>query len=191
MDAAARLIDAALPRWDVVSRHHTRVAAPPAYVYRAARGLDLRAAPLMRTLFLLRSLPGLLPRAGRRQAPLGSTLDGLLRTGFVVLGERPGEELLLGLVGRFWTPGGDIQRVTPPEFAAWDRPGFARAAWNFTVAPAGDGATRLATETRVKCTDEASARRFRRYWRVVGPFSGLIRREMLWTLRRGVEAERT
>jgi hypothetical protein len=37
----------------------------------------------------------------------------------------------------------------------------------------------LSTETRVLAVDAAALRAFRRYWLVVGPFSGLIRRRWL------------
>ena len=102
-------------------------------------------------------------------------------------GERPGEELLLGVVGRFWRPTGDLVHLTADEVRAFDRPGYAVGAWDFTLAEEGD-AVRLATETRVRCTDEASRRSFRRYWTVVGPFSALIRREMLRSIRRAAES---
>jgi hypothetical protein len=38
---------------------------------------------------------------------------------------------------------------------------------------------RLTTETRVEALDDAARRAFLRYWRVVGPFSALIRRRWL------------
>ena len=41
----------------------------------------------------------------------------------------------------------------------------------------------LSTETRVQAVDDAARRAFRRYWRVVGPFSGLIRRRWLRAAR--------
>jgi len=41
----------------------------------------------------------------------------------------------------------------------------------------------VATETRIRCTDDASRRAFLRYWRVIRPFSGLIRMEMLRSIR--------
>ena len=180
------LIDAWMPEFDAVERHDTHVRASPEAVWRAASTLDFARSPVIRTLFALRSLPGLLSRGPRRPA-LGATLDGLLRSGFVLLGERPGEELLLGLVGRFWRPDGGIVRLTAEELRAFDRPGYAVATWNFTLAEEGGGA-RLATETRVRCTDAAARRSFRRYWTVVGPFSGLIRREMLRSIRRAAES---
>ena len=180
------LIDEWMPRWDVHERHETRIRAGREPVWAAVRALDFGRSPVIRTLFALRSLPALFTARGRRKA-LDARRGGLLRAGFVLLAERPGEELLLGLVGRFWRPGGGIERVTAEELRAFARPGFAVAAWNFTLADEGD-AVRLATETRVRCTDEASRRSFRRYWRLIGPFSGLVRMEMLKSVRRAAEA---
>ena len=42
----------------------------------------------------------------------------------------------------------------------------------------------LTTETRVLLTDERSRRAFRRYWLVIRPFSGLIRRNWLTAIVR-------
>jgi hypothetical protein len=44
----------------------------------------------------------------------------------------------------------------------------------------------LSTETRVACGDEGARRRFGRYWRVVAPFSGLIRGAMLREVERTI-----
>ncbi len=183
------LIDCFLPAGEVSSRHEVEVRAPAERVWAAARSLDLAGSPVVRALFALRSLPGILSRKSVARRGLGMDMDGLLKTGFVILAEAPGEEIVLGLVGRFWTPNGGIVRVDPAEFAAFDRPGYAVAAWNFTVRGPAAGPVRLATETRVRLTDPSSRRRFRAYWTVVGPFSGLIRREMLRTIRNAAEVE--
>ena len=180
------LIDEFLPRYDVTEHHATVVRAAPARVWEAVRTLDLARSPLVRVLFALRSIPGLLAGKAPRARRLGTTMETLLENGFVLLGEREGDELLLGLAGQFWRPTGRIVRLSPDEFRAGGRPGLSMAAWNFTLRDEG-GAVRLATETRVRCTDDASRRSFLRYWRLVGPFSGLIRTEMLRTLRRGAE----
>jgi hypothetical protein len=187
--AGGRLIDAFMPAYDEVERHHTTVRAEASRVWEAVRTLDLARSPLVRVLFGVRSLPGLL--AGKWPPPrLGVTMDELLRGGFVLLAERPGDEIVLGLAGRFWRPTGGLTRVEPGEFRGFARPGLALAAWSFTLEDDGAGAVRLSTETRVRCTDDASRRAFRRYWRVVGPFSGLIRMEMLRTLRKAAEEPR-
>jgi hypothetical protein len=66
--------------------------------------------------------------------------------------------------------------------------GRARAGWNFMTAAVPEGGTQLSTETRVLCGDAATRRRFRWYWRVIRPGSGLIRRAMLASIRRAAEA---
>jgi hypothetical protein len=50
------------------------------------------------------------------------------------------------------------------------------------------GCGSLSTETRVHVADPESRKRFRRYWFVVRPFSGLIRIQLLRAARRRAEA---
>src|SRR5262245_16698801 len=178
------LIDELLPRFDEVERHERLVRAAPAAVYAALWRADLLSSPVVRWLLMLRGAPAALlhPRraARRRSLTLGQVLDS---HGFVLLGERSGREVALGLVGRFWTLTGERLPLDAPGFVAFDRPGYAKAVWDFRLTPEGD-ATRLSTETRILGLDEASRRRFRRYWRVIGPFSGLTRRAILRAVER-------
>ena len=103
-----------------------------------------------------------------------------------MLGERPGEELVLGTVGRFWRSGGETRLTSAAHFREPTPPGTAKAAWSFAVHRRPDG-TELRTETRVLCAD-AAGRRFRAYWLLIRPFSGLIRREMLAAVREAAES---
>ena len=179
MTATPALIDELLPRFDEVERHARLVRATPAAVSAALRRVDLLDSRTIRWLVALRSAPGALrhPRRMSRRPTL--RLDDMLtRGGFILLGERPERELALGVVGRFWTVDGERLRLDGPGFAAFDRPGYAKAVWDFRLTPEGN-ATRLSTETRILCLDAESRRRFRRYWRVIRPFSGLIRRALL------------
>lgn len=180
-------IDEFMPEPQFAERHAVRVSAPPERAWQAVRALDLGRSPLIRTLFALRSLPGLFGEKRPGARALGLTREGLLRSGFVLLAEQPPREIVLGLAGRFWTPTGGLTRVEPDEFREFRRPGLALAAWNFTVLPTDEGSL-VATETRVRCTDDEAYRRFRRYWRIVRPFSGLVRREALRAIRRAAEA---
>lgn len=180
------LIDGFMPDAQFAERHAVRVAAPPERAWEAVRALDLRPSLVVRALFALRSVPALFTGHRPGGKPLGNTMDGLLRSGFVLLAERPPREIVLGLTGRFWTPTGGISRVEADEFRAFDRPGLAVAAWNFTVLPTDEGSL-VATETRVRCTDAAAHRSFARYWRVIRPFSGLVRREALRAIRHAAE----
>ena len=185
------LIDEFLPVYDVVERHQIDVHAPVEPVYAAVRTLDLSDSTMIRWLFRLRGLPALLISRRKPKKRLGLTLDGLLESGFVLLGERPPQELLLGLVGRFWTPSGDVQRLDMAEFRDFERPSYTKAVWNFYLAQRSDGLTRLVTETRVQCLDDVSRRRFRLYWLFIKPFSGLIRIEALRAIKRKVEKRQT
>jgi hypothetical protein len=171
------LADRHLPVYDVVMRHQRHVAVPAAAAWSALQRADLGDSPVTRTLLMLRGLRR--PGAARRL-----TLAALADAGFLPLGERSGQEVAFGLVGRFWTPSGGRARVTPAEFRDFARPGYAKAVWTFTVEDDGPAASRLVTETRVACVDAASRRRFRLYWLCVRPFSGLIRRAMLRAVAR-------
>jgi hypothetical protein len=177
------LIDELMPRFDEFERHAILVPAPPAVVYSALRRVDLLGSRLIRWLIFLRSVPAALSRPRQRRPRGALTLDRMLAGGFVLLGERPGRELALGAVGRFWTPGGERVTLDADGFRAFDRPGYAKVVWDFRLTP-DNGATRLSTETRIWCLDAGSRRSFRRYWRVVGPFSGLIRMALLRAVMR-------
>jgi len=183
--APVPLIDELIPRFDALERHTLIISAAPAEVYAALKRTDLRRSWIVQLLLFLRGVPAALTgRSLRRSGPM--TLDAMSAGGFVVLGERPGRELALGVVGRFWTPTGQILPVGRDAFAAFAQPGYAKAVWDFRVTPEPGARSRLSTETRILCTDAASRRRFRRYWRVIRPFSGLIRIALLHAVAREV-----
>jgi hypothetical protein len=188
------LIDRWMPRWDARERHRIRVRSSPEATYAALRTTNLAAHPLVRMLLLLRAIPALLAdRAERREMrerglrPV--TLAAFEEHGFRVLDEDAPRELLIGLEGAFWKPSGNLRPVDPITFAEPVPAGLARAAWNFAVVPEAGGGCTLHTETRILTGDAAARRRFRLYWTVVRPGSGLIRRLMLRAIR--VEAERS
>jgi hypothetical protein len=58
---------------------------------------------------------------------------------------------------------------------------------DFRLTPAMGG-THLSSETRVQATDDATRRRFDRYWLIVRPGSSAIRYEVLTALAIKVEA---
>ncbi len=182
------LIDEFLPHYDISKSHHTIMAALPDRVYGAFRTADFGRSWIIKILFLLRGLPGWLGKG--RNLPLNRLLGGqkltlntFLNYGFHALAEDPGRELLIGLEGRFWTTTGELRHTDAVRFREPLEPGWARAAFNFAVRKLNDRQTLLTTETRIRCGDPKSLKSFRRYWRVVGPFSGVIRRIMLRSIR--------
>ena len=170
------LADALLPEFDVESTHAEWINAPARDTYAAARNLDLSGSAVVRWLFRLRGLP-----------PSALTLDGLTTLRFKPLREDPPRGFALGLVGQFWRPSGRLLDFEPGDFTTLHRPGFAKAIWTFRVFAGADSRSFLRTWTRVRCMDEAARRKFLRYWRFVGPFSGLIRTKGLRLIREAAE----
>jgi hypothetical protein len=137
-------------------------------------------------------LPALVvaPRRALRtfaERPREMTLRRFFREG-AVLEDAPPQDLVLGLTGRFWTAVGGLHPTDRATFRELPPSGTARVAWSFRVEPAGEGVTRLTTETRIRCADASARRAFGRYWFAIRPGSGLIRRAILAAVRR--EAER-
>ena len=153
-------------------------------VWRALLAHEFGASPVTRVLFLLRGY-------GRRALSTGAgTLpEKIVRFGFTKLDEVPNREVVFGIAGRFWRPDGDLRHLADREaFLAFSEDGCVKGAWNLRVDPAEDGTTILSTETRMAYYGLDARRKFRRYWTLVGPFSGLIRRALLRGVRRRAEA---
>ena len=169
------LIDDVMPEFDFVERHARHSNLDSEAAWRSVLDFDLTRSRIARSLFFARGL-GLWRKEGKGRS---ITFDDLIDWGFIDLGTNPGEEKLLGLIGEFWKPTGKIRRnVQPADFSNFAEPGFAKTTWNFTVSPSEAGSI-VATETRIQMTDAGSVLKFRLYWRLVRPFSGLVRRRAL------------
>ena len=175
-----------MPGPDVAARYETRVRAPIERTRHAMRDADFSQLPLTRLLMGLRKLGW-----GQQRAEQAASQEERLRAaGFTSIPTGSENEVLLGVVGRFWRPdSGTVCGLTAEEIIAFEREGFAKAMWNFTVEREAQSVTCLATETRVVAYGAAARRKFRAYWLLVGPFSGLIRREMLRMVKRRAEQE--
>ena len=172
------LIDQFLPTFDIKARYQIDVHASTARAYAVARHLDMRDSLLVRWLCRLRGLPA-----------TDLTFEGMWKWGFVLLADEPGQEIVFGLIGRFWTPYPQIQRVKAYDFVAFNRPGFAKAVGNMAFTPlSGAQGVRVTTETRVHCLSDVSRRCFRLYWLLIAPFSGIIRKKWLRMIKQRAEA---
>lgn len=170
------LIDEFLPEHDFIETHGISIHAKAADIYRVANEIDFSESAIIRWLMRLRGMS------------VGNlTLRKLGGSKFQMLGETLNKEMVIGLVGRFWTIAGSLQKIDAENFKAFDKSGFAKAVWNFSLDADGEN-TRLTTETRIKCLDDESRRSFGRYWMFIRPFSGLIRMEMLRTIKRKAES---
>jgi hypothetical protein len=110
--------------------------------------------------------------------------EDLLRCGhWVVLGEQPHREIVLGAAGRFWTPAMDWQQVTLAEFATFSRPRRGTIAVAFSVLPYGPRRSLLTFETRSTVADPVARRWAEWYWHTIKPAARLAAREILHAIR--------
>ena len=174
-----------MPIYDVRACYEIRINAPPSLVYQCLLRSDFNKPRVVRLLMTTRSGKRL-PR-NRVSGDLAQRLQG---TGFVILDDVPGEELVIGVAGKFWRPdGGRYLDLTTGDFGGFSRPGYAKVAWNFRLKTESPKCTVLSTETRIKCFGRAALWKFRIYWRLVSPFSGVIRKAILKQVK--TEAEST
>jgi hypothetical protein len=179
------VLDRFIPDFEVVERHELRVRAPADVTFVAARDLDLNRSAIVRAVFAGRSLlMGATSPKDESPAPL---TEKALALGWGILAEIPGRKIVFGAVAKPWNADVVFESVPADEFAAFDRPGYAKIVWTLEAEPMGPDRSIARTETRVVTTDRLARERFRRYWAVVSPGVRLIRRQMLRVLRAGAE----
>ena len=176
-------IDECLPIYDVSASYQIRINAPASVVYQCLLRSDFNQLRVVRLLMTIRT--GSRPRNSAH----GDLRQRLQGTGFVILDDVPSEELVIGVTGRFWRPdGGCCLDLTAGDFGGFARAGYAKVAWNFKLRAESPKETVLSTETRIKCFGRAARWKFRTYWILVAPFSGLIRKAILKQLKTEAES---
>jgi hypothetical protein len=157
-----KTLDAHMPLYEFSTRHELTVDAPTDVAEQALREVTFGEVPIVRALLFARG-----GSAHRQDEPVVATMVPRA----TVVEDAPGEGIVLSITGQFWRLRG--RGPEPPAKAVVDfrsRPGM------------------LTTETRVHVPDPVSRRKFVRYWRVVRPFSGLIRKSVLKAAKRRAEA---
>jgi hypothetical protein len=189
--SAGTVLDRLVPAFQAAERHSATIAASADQVWAALTQVTVGELRLFRLLMGFRALPGrLLGRPHARFDADESLLGWAVRFGFTILGEEVRRELVVGAIGQPWrrVGGRGMAVAGGDDFAAFDQAGYAKMAANFQLVPdAGGRAVQLTTETRVACTDAASSRRFARYWWLIRPASGAIRRSWLAAIKRRAE----
>lgn len=190
----ATLLDESLPVFEFVDAQSIVIRASPAAILAAYRALTIGDIPLFGLLVRLRGLPDRL--SGGLHGSLASArrfLDLALSpgSGWILLGEAPGGESVIGSIGRYAQ-----LRIAflPPEdaaaFKAFADPRYTKIALGLRVIPGGDpnGRHTVVMETRTHVPDRQERRRFAAYWLVIKPFEGLMARGALRALKRRAEA---
>jgi hypothetical protein len=171
------LVDEFLPVYDVSDSVATVVQADLATTWGALMDVDLievgRRRPLVAVLGSLRAVPEIVSHVLHGEPPVRAPKQLRLRDtthiplgkgGWVLLGERPREEIALGLIGKFWRPVIPFAKVTAEEFASFSEPGFGKTVYSLSVRALDERRTLLTGVMRTATTNEDARRWFRRYW---------------------------
>jgi hypothetical protein len=199
--SGSSLADEFLPVWDVSDSVATVIEANRESAFRALLEVDLlevgKEAPMVGVLGALRMLPevvGQLLHGERPAKPDSLRLRDMpelpmAEGGWVLLGERAGEELALGLVGKFWRPVIEFAPIeSAEEFRAFDEAGFAKTVYDLSASELEPGRTVLTGLMRTATTDEHARRWFRRYWTFgVGSGAHILVAALLDSARRAAE----
>lgn len=106
-------------------------------------------------------------------APVGALRDTITpvdeTAGWVVLADRPGEELVMGAVARPWQPHAPVRRIAAADFAAFHEPGYVKIVWMVRADAITESTAMVRHETRALATDAEARSRYRQYWALRWP----------------------
>src|SRR5712692_4017254 len=142
--------------------HGIRIRAPRNRAYRAIKEVTAGEIAMFRALTWIRRLGRKGPESILDPPKDEPVLAVATRTGFLLLAD-------------------DLEKQIVD-------PGFAKATMSFRIEDAGDGTCLVSTETRVHATDAPARRRFGRYWALIRPASGFLRRMWLRAIKRRAES---
>lgn len=171
-----RAIQNFLPNPRHTEIHRIYVQAKPDVAWQTARHFDAAEIPWVKLLFDIRTLPDKLAGKPIALEEISVGVDQVVRsgTGFMLLEEIPGKEVVVGSVGQFWHLHIPFAEVTPEDFAQFDQPGWGKLAWSISVEPYHDGST-ISLELRTTATDQRSWEKLNNYYRIIGMGSHPIR----------------
>jgi hypothetical protein len=178
-------LDSVMPEYQFCERHAIRARARPEQLIKAARESTFGDMKSLGTLLRIRALvvrdPGIGDELQQRRV-----LEAFAASGYLLdAGER--EVTMFGAVNVRERRRPDVR--TAQAFVDYGEQGGVKMAFDFRAEDAGGGWSTISTETRVVATDPATRSGMGRYWRLIVPGSGLLRRQWLDGIRRRAETQ--
>lgn len=177
-------LDAIMPEYQFYEKHSARVHARPEQVMQATRESTFGDMKSLGTLLKIR---GAVLRVHDTGESLQSkrVLDAFSAPGFLL--DESERELVM-----FWAANVRARRLVEAhnaqEYVAYREPESVKIAFNVSAEDAGGGWCTVSTETRILALGDATRRGMGRYWRLIVPGSGLLRRQWLDAIGKRAEA---
>ena len=191
-------MDDILPDYDVNEVHGVRIKASAQVVFSCIKEITpSEISWVMRFLVWLRTLPEKL--VGRRETWINREeplLSQMSAGNFTLLSESAPREIVLGMlipgkIGRFWQKSSqlNVQGSSARDYFDFNQPGYIRVVMNLLVETTDPDHVSVRTETRCRATSREALTDFTPYWRLIRPFSGLIRIVWLGGIKRKAERQ--
>ena len=172
------LIDKYLFTFHFNEFHAITTDAAPEKAYQEMINSDLSRSIILRLLFFLKSL----------KTYSYSSLRDLTKAGFIQLDEKPGEEVVYGIITQSPSFSCCEPIFSASEFINLNSNKIIKAVINF-AAEGNEAGSILSTETRVWCGSREMKKRFQWYWLAIRPFSGLARKVFLKHVRKRLKMQ--
>ena len=178
------LLDDIMPEYQFSERHSARIHAKPEQVMQAIHESTFGDMKSLATLLKIRG-------AALRIHDTGDAfrdkriLDAFSASGYLFGGS---EHEILMCGGANVRAKRLLEARTVQEYADDREQGGVKIAYDFNVEEAGSGWSTISAETRVVALDDVTRRGMGRYWRLIVPGSGLLRRQWLEGIKKRAES---
>lgn len=178
------ILDDVMPEYQFFEKHSARIHARPEQVMQAVRQSTFGDMTSLVTLLKIRG--GALRIHDTADFLQDKrVLDAFSASGYVSGG---GEHEVVMCGGANIRAKRSLEFHTLQEFVDYREQGAVKMAYDFIVEDAGGGWSTLSTETRVLALDDLTRRGMGRYWRLIVPGSGLLRRQWLEGIKKRAES---
>ncbi|MDT8068709.1 MAG: hypothetical protein ROO76_11155 [Terriglobia bacterium] len=179
-----KLLDDVMPEYQFYERHSLRIHAKPEQVMQAVRESRFRDMKSVATLMKIRAA-ALRIHSTADSLQDRQILEAFSASGYALGGN--GHEIVM--CGGVNVPAKrPLQPRTLQECADYRESGALKVAFDFRAEDAGGGWSTVSTETRVVALDDSTRRGMGRYWRLIVPGSGLLRRQWLDSIKQRTES---
>jgi hypothetical protein len=191
------MIDDVQSEFDFNEVHSILVKAPVETAFDCMKAITpSEISGIMRLLIRLRTLPERMAgRKGIWLVPENPLLSQMAAGSFTLLAERAPREIVLGMlipskIGRVWRKASalEVRCADAEAYAAFEEPDYIRVVMNLSVDNTDvPDILSIRTETRCRALSSHALSDFTPYWRLIRPFSGLIRIVWLHGIKRKAE----
>lgn len=177
------LLDEVLPEYHFHERHEILVHAPPERIVAVWNKVTVGELGYAEQFMRIRRMA-----FGNFRRPPSLKAQSLSQTGVPgILLRQDAHEIVSGMAGSPWSGHAAGLPKNAEEFGRFSASNAVKIVFNMRVEDAGNGWSRLSTETRVLALDNSARHKMTPYWRVIYPGSSVMRSWWLDAIRRRAE----